>query len=75
MIAVLFPLAAWIGTWAAAPSSTDPNAAFADITLRQVVHTSIGGRVVRVRLTNRFGDKPVRISAAGIALARSTGFG
>lgn len=72
VIAVLLVLTSWIGTWAAAPSSFDPNASFSDVTLREVVHASIGGTSLRVRLTNRFGDAPVRISAASIASARNS---
>jgi lysophospholipase L1-like esterase len=35
--------------------------------LREVVHTSIAGMSVRVRLTNEFGTEPLRIDAAAIA--------
>ena len=37
-------------------------------TLRQVVHTSIGGSRVRVALTNAFGTGPLRIGAAHVAV-------
>ncbi len=81
---VLFaaPLAArdhWVATWAASPSPLmdeaalrKANLAFDNQTIRQIVHTSIGGKSVRVRLSNAYGNQQVRIAAATIAL-RSSG--
>ena len=62
----------WIATWAAAPTgpAIPPAAApreFANQTLRQIVHTSIGGDQLRVRLSNEFGTTPLVIGAARIA--------
>ena len=37
-------------------------------TIRQIVHTSIGGNRVRVVLSNAFGSAPLEIGAADIAL-------
>jgi lysophospholipase L1-like esterase len=45
---------------------------FHDQTVRMVVHTSIGGRRLRIRLSNPYGALPVKIGAARIAL-RSEG--
>ncbi|MFW6691951.1 SGNH/GDSL hydrolase family protein [Streptomyces sp. MAR4 CNX-425] len=59
----------WTGTWAAAettvPASDDT--AFADQTLRQVVHVSAGGRVVRIRLTNQYGTEPLVVGEVRVA--------
>jgi lysophospholipase L1-like esterase len=41
---------------------------FENQTLREIVHASIGGDTVRVRLSNAFGSVPVEIGAAHIAL-------
>ena len=41
-------------------------------TLRAIVHTSIGGDQVRVRIANTFGTRPLTIGAAHVALS-STG--
>lgn len=41
---------------------------FEDQTLREIVHTTIGGDTVRVRLSNAFGSDDVEIAAAHIAL-------
>lgn len=60
--------AVWVGTWATAPVRADTSRSFERDTLREVVHVSIGGSQVRVRFTNRFGDAPVVIGDAAIAV-------
>jgi lysophospholipase L1-like esterase len=40
---------------------------FEDRTIRQVVHTSVGGDTLRVRLTNEFGSRPLVIGGARVA--------
>ena len=66
----------WIGTWGASLHEPDlgipglANSGFNNQTLRQVVHTSAGGRRVRVRLST-FGAKGLVIGAAHIALQSS----
>jgi lysophospholipase L1-like esterase len=62
----------WVGTWAAAPQRTEPAnmppaPGLADATLRQVVRVSLGGRRLRVRLSNAFGAKPLTILSAHVA--------
>ena len=65
----------WVGTWSASPESIStfpsPLKSFNNQTLRQIVHTSIGGEYVRVRLSNAFGTKPLEVGAARIALRDS----
>ena len=56
----------WVGTWATSPVSEGQG--FADQTLRQIVHISIGGDWLRVRLSNRFGTVPLVIDAASIGI-------
>ena len=64
----------WVGTWTASPQPPEPPfvapvpAQFDNQTVRQIVHTSIGGKVVRVRLSNEFGTTPLVVDAAQIAL-------
>jgi lysophospholipase L1-like esterase len=57
--------APWTGTWAAAQLSN--NDTFNQQTLRQIVHTSIGGSVARVRLSNTFGTQPLNLGDVHIA--------
>src|ERR1700687_1063312 len=45
-----------------------PPLNFNNQTLRQIVHTSIGGDRVRVVLSNAFGTSPVSVGAANVAL-------
>ena len=70
----------WVGTWAAAMHA--PSEGFGEEfpsqffefdkqTVRQIVRTSIGGDRVRVRLANTFGDVPLVIGAARLALRDS----
>jgi lysophospholipase L1-like esterase len=65
----------WVGTWASAPL-LDAHAKSADqlvtpgttgVTLREVVHVSIGGETVRVRFSNLYGTDPLVIGTAQIA--------
>jgi lysophospholipase L1-like esterase len=60
------PTGSWTGTWEAAPSGTVP--ALPGASIRNVVHTSVGGRAARVRLTNRLGTKPLRLGSVTLAL-------
>ncbi len=59
----------WIGMWATAPQASIPGRAqtFRNQTLRLIVHTSVGGRKVRIKISNTFGDKPLLIGSAHIA--------
>lgn len=65
----------WAATWGTAPAGPPPAQAlqtFTDQTVRLIVHTSIGGTQVRIRLSNELGSTPLRIGAAHVAL-RQTG--
>jgi lysophospholipase L1-like esterase len=65
-----------VGTWSAAPQLTEaanlPPASLSNSTLRQVVHVSVGGRHLRVRFSNEFGNGPVTITAAHVAVCNAT---
>jgi lysophospholipase L1-like esterase len=62
----------WVGSWTAssqlleADNALDPSD-LRDATLRQVVHLSLGGNQIRVRLSNRFGDAQLHLSAVHVA--------
>ncbi|HEX4721884.1 MAG TPA: SGNH/GDSL hydrolase family protein [Pseudonocardiaceae bacterium] len=58
----------WTGSWAVAPQSSGTT--FAQQTLRQIVHTSIGGSSARVHLSNVFGNQPLVV--ADVHIANST---
>jgi len=67
----------WVGTWGAGPGGPPLPAntqTFTDQTLRLIVHSSIGGNRVRIRISNEMGTTPLRIGTAHIAL-RAEGAG
>src|SRR5579862_2571909 len=63
---------AWVATWGASPVAPLPanttNPGFTNQTVRLIVHTSLGGNEVRVRLSNAFGTESLVIGAAHLAL-------
>ena len=58
----------WSGTWAASPQVASVPLELSGQTLREIVHTSIGGTQVRVRLSNAYGASPLHIGAARVGL-------
>jgi lysophospholipase L1-like esterase len=63
----------WVGTWTAAPAPGE-GAAFNNHTLRMMPRVSLGGRIVRVRISNAYGSRPLAIGAAHVGV-RSAGPG
>jgi lysophospholipase L1-like esterase len=62
----------WVASWAASPqpaSRRRPEAlrGFDDETIRELVFPSVSGRLVRVRFSNTYGSRPVRVGGAAIA--------
>jgi lysophospholipase L1-like esterase len=67
---------AWVGTWAASQQIPEPQNALPpddlrDATMRQIFHLSIGGKALRVRLSNTFGTQPLHFTEVHIARPRS----
>lgn len=63
--------ASWVTTWASALADQGVFAVFTPVsnaTLRQVIHTSVAGDVVRIRLSNEYGTDALRIKRVRIAL-------
>jgi lysophospholipase L1-like esterase len=61
----------WVGTWSSAAVAAEPNTrdGYPDMSIRNVVHTSVGGSGARVTLSNLYGTKPLTVSHATLALA------
>ena len=65
----------WVGTWAASPLLGEPGFGGPIITeidgetLRQIVHVSLGSKVLRVRFSNEFGEESLVIGAARVAIS------
>ena len=59
----------WVGTWAASPQPPIPGSvqSYRNQTLRLIVHTSAGGKRVRIKISNIYGDRPLLIGGAHIA--------
>jgi lysophospholipase L1-like esterase len=62
----------WVGSWAASQQLPEPQNSLApeslrDSTLREVVHLSLGGGTLRVRLSNAFGTAPLHLFSVHIA--------
>lgn len=69
----------WVNTWVSMPQLTEPgnmppapftqnNLVLADSTLRQTIHTSVGGQQMRLRISNAFGGTALPITAVTVAL-------
>ncbi len=62
----------WVGSWGASPlvatSATMQVTRLANQTVRNIVYASVGGDRVRIRVSNAFGDRTVRIGGASIAV-------
>src|SRR5271169_3543493 len=58
----------WVGTWAAAPAPAEGVVGFNNHTLRMNPRISSGGDRLRVRISNAYGNRPLPIRAARIAL-------
>ena len=73
------PSLGWVGSWAAAVTPVGPSTVSAtgvsNITLRQVAHLSIGGSGVRLRLSNRYGARPVVVGRTTVASRRDNAAG
>ncbi len=68
----------WVGTWATAPmvsgsNNNPPSPGLAGNSLRQIVQVSVGGDMVRLKLSNHFGDSPVEIKAVELSAALTSG--
>ena len=59
----------WIGTWAAAPQPSLPGnvQTYRNQSLRLIVHVSAGGKKVRIKISNTYGEHPLLIGGAHIA--------
>ena len=68
----------WVATWATAeqvvePHNCPPAPGLENNSIRQIVQTSISGKIVRVKFSNEFSQGPVTINAAEIAHAATAG--
>ena len=62
----------WVGSWAASQQVPETQNLLEpellhDATLRQIVHLSVGGSQLRVRVSNAFGMQPLHLTAVHVA--------
>lgn len=68
----------WVGTWGTAPQLVErhnnpPAPGLTNNSLRQIVQVSIGGKKVRLKLTNEFSKEPTEIKAIELSIAKTAG--
>ena len=68
----------WVGTWGTAPQLVErhnnpPAPGLTGNSLREIVQVSIGGKRVRLKLTNEFSQEPTEIKAVELAIAKTAG--
>jgi lysophospholipase L1-like esterase len=57
----------WVGSWAASPSNASTSrTSVAHQTIRMIVHPTLGGSQLRIRLSNRHGTGPITLSAVTV---------
>jgi lysophospholipase L1-like esterase len=64
----------WTGSWAAAPvaaPAATANASPDGTTYRDIVHLSLGGNAIRLRISNEFGIAPLSLASVHVALSAS----
>ncbi len=61
----------WVGSWSTAITTSGAGSSsvgFSDQSIRMIVHTSVGGERVRIRLSDAFGDRPLAVGGASVGL-------
>ncbi|MEU4210467.1 SGNH/GDSL hydrolase family protein [Streptomyces sp. NPDC026206] len=65
----------WVGAWSTSPAAAEPNTGhgYAGRSIRNVVHTTLAGSMARIHLSNLFGDRPLTVGHASLAVAAAPG--
>ena len=65
----------WVGAWSASPSGAEPGTegqAMAGRSVRNVVHAGVSGTSARITLSNLYGNRPLTLTHASIALSATS---
>jgi hypothetical protein len=60
----------WVATWSTSNVASDHPVTFSNQTIRNLVHTTVGGCAVRIRLSNTFGPRAIRFDAVFVGLQK-----
>ena len=60
----------WVATWTTANVSSESPTTFSNQTIREIVHTTIGGTSIRLRLSNTFGPRPIRFDSVFVGMQK-----
>jgi lysophospholipase L1-like esterase len=66
----------WTGSWAAAPLAAPASSSAINpegITYRDIVHLSLGGNAIRLRISNEFGTSPLLLGSVHVAISSGSG--
>jgi lysophospholipase L1-like esterase len=66
----------WVGAWATSPAAAEPGTeihGMAGRSVRNVVHASVAGTSARITLSNLYGQSPLHLTHASIAVAAGDG--
>ncbi|MEU1038671.1 SGNH/GDSL hydrolase family protein [Streptomyces sp. NPDC005907] len=66
----------WVGSWSASPAGAEPGTetnGMAGRSVRNVVHAGVGGKSARITLSNLYGQQPLTITHATLAVAAGPG--
>ena len=68
----------WVASWATSQQLVEPHNSLApedlhDSTVRQIIHPSLAGSQMRLRLSNRYGEAPLHITTVHVARAAAPG--
>jgi len=61
----------WVATWSTSNAAVPDPATFKNQTIREIIHTSVGGQAVRIRLANTFGTQAVTFDSIYLGLQKS----
>jgi lysophospholipase L1-like esterase len=78
LLLVAFPVCAqtvWTGSWAAAPVASAKSEKIEEtgMVYRDIVHLSLGGKALRLRISNEFGTSSLAVSSVHVALSAGSG--
>jgi len=61
----------WVTTWSTANADDPEPDTFKHQTIREIIHTSVGGQAVRIRLANTFGTQPITFDSVYVGLQKN----